>query len=276
MLTGQMLVNEITETKLSPDQAAFWWLGQIGYAIKLAGRIIYIDAYLCHEETRVHPPVIEKELIDNADIVVGTHDHLDHIDYETWQAIAANCPDAVFVCPQYVVGKLSAQLGIPIERFCGINDGDVVEVKGIKFTGIAGAHEKLDYDALTGLYPYMAYGIEAEGICLFHAGDTCIYEGFETKVRKLGKIHAAFVPINGRDSYKYTHRSPGNMTWQEAVDLCGNLEPDLAVPAHYDMHAINLHNPFQFEHYIRVKWPGIDTWIGQYGERVLINREKSS
>ncbi len=116
----------------------------------------------------------------------------------------------------------------------------------------------------------MGYVLKADGVSLYHSGDTCNYEGLETKIKSFGILDAVFLPINGRDSYRYTHNCMGNMTFQEAVDLARALCPCLTVPAHYEMHAINLENPEKFEHYLKVKYPDIQCWIGKYGERITI------
>lgn len=35
---------------------------------------------------------------------------------------------------------------------------------------------------------------------MYHSGDTCIYEGMYTKLRKWNKFDVMFIPINGRDA----------------------------------------------------------------------------
>lgn len=269
-MRGDTLLHEIETAQVEKGYMAFWWIGQIGFIYKLAGRIIYIDSYLTNDNARIYPPVLEAELIKNADIVIGSHDHSDHIDHPTWIAIAKSSPQAVFVCPSMHVAYLSEELGIPKDRFYGIEDSETKEIKGISISGIAAAHEKLDQDPKTGAYPYMGYVLRADSVSFYHSGDTCNYEGMETKIKSFGTLDAIFLPINGRDSYRYTHGCMGNMTFQEAVDLTGALCPRLAVPAHYEMHAINLENPEKFEYYLRVKYPGIQCWLGKYGEKITI------
>jgi L-ascorbate metabolism protein UlaG (beta-lactamase superfamily) len=62
------------------------------------------------------------------------------------------------------------------------------------------------------------------------------------------------------------------MTYQEAADLAGALQPRFVVPAHYDMFASNLGDVNAFADYVRVKYPGIRPCIGRYGERVSLPR----
>ncbi|MER2105044.1 MAG: hypothetical protein ABS999_24480, partial [Pseudomonas atacamensis] len=47
---------------------------------------------------------------------------------------------------------------------------------------IAAAHEFLDRDEGTGLYPCLQYIIEGNGVRIYHAGDTLRYEGMLPKL----------------------------------------------------------------------------------------------
>lgn len=270
MLVGAALIREIDAAQVDKGHMAFWWIGQIGFVHKLADKVVYIDPYLVDEKVRAHPPVLAGEQVTNADIVMGTHDHTDHIDRVTWRAIAKASPQAVFVCPAMHVVRLSGELDIPVSRFCGVEEGEDKVVYGIAIRGIAGAHELPDQDPVSGAHPYMGYVIQADGVSFYNAGDTCNYEGLETKLKGCGTLDVVFLPINGRDSYRYTHGCMGNMTFQEAVDLTGAIRPRSAVPAHYDMHAINFENPQKYQHYLQVKYPRIPCWIGEYGDRVIV------
>ena len=45
------------------------------------------------------------------------------------------------------------------------------------------------------------------------------------------------------------------MTYQEAADLAGALQPKLTIPTHYDMFAMNSLDPKLFFDYMKVKYP---------------------
>lgn len=270
-MLGAELIGEITRTNPGHRHAVFWWLGQLGYAIKLAGRTIYIDAFLSPGENRLVPPIIEAAQVTNADLILGTHDHDDHIDRKSWPAMAAASPSARFVVPAMLADGLSAELGIPRSRIVGIEDSRTIDVDGIRITGIAAAHELLDRDEATGSFPYMGYLLQADGLSLYHSGDSCIYDGLAAKVHGFAPdLDAAFLPINGRDGVRYRTGCIGNMTFQEAVDLAGTLRPGLTVPGHYDMFRNNSEDPAKFTDYLDAKYPGLRWWVGAHGERVEI------
>ena len=240
-MQGTELLNSINDYEVKKEQLVFWWLGQLGYVIRMAGCVIYADPFLSELEGRLFAPPFKAEDVRNADIVLGSHDHVDHIDYDTWKAIAKSSPQAVFVLPELLREEISGKLDIPMERLVGMDDGKSVVVKGVTIHGIAAAHERLDRDDETGRYPYMSYIVSGGGKCFYHSGDTCVYEGMMTKLR-------AFAPFN----------------------LCGELKPSLAVPGHYDMFAGNLGNPILFKAYLEAKYPGIPCWIGERGEPVEV------
>ncbi len=66
-------------------------------------------------------------------------------------------------------------------------------------------------------------------------------------------------------------RRPGSMmTFQETVDLAGELEPRLTVPGHYEMFSNNSEDPQKFADYMRVKYPHLQFWIGEHGVAVVV------
>lgn len=249
---------------------AFWWLGQLGFALKLDSKLLYIDAYLGESAERSILPLLKPEDLSDADFILGTHNHIDHIDWEVWKKIAAASPKPLFILPQALIDEMGEGSGIPAERLVGLDDGVSFESGGLKISGIASAHEFLDPAAETGRFPYLGYVVESSDVTIYHAGDTCVYEGLLTKLRKWKKFNALFLPINGRDGKRYRSGCIGNMTYQEAADLAGMLHPKMAVPGHYDMFSFNGENPCLFAEYLEAKYPDVPFWIGAHGEKVPI------
>ncbi|MBI2440382.1 MAG: MBL fold metallo-hydrolase [Lentisphaerae bacterium] len=265
MKTGQPLIEEINATEVGKNQCAVWWLGQQSFIVKLAGSILYFDPFLSPHERRLVAPLLKPQEVTNADLIFGSHDHRDHLDRPAWPALAQASPAARFVVPEALLPALAKDLAIPLERFIGLDDGRTVIERGLRISAIASAHEFLDRDPATGRYPYLGFVVEADGIAIYHAGDGCIYEGLQTKLRQW-KLQMMFLPINGRDAKRLAQNCIGNMTYQEAADLAGALAPEVTVPAHFDMFARNGENPELFVDYMRVKYPRLKVMIFPYGE----------
>ena len=123
--------------------------------------------------------------------------------------------------------------------------------------GIAAAHETLDRDPATRKYPALQYIIEGNGLRIYHAGDTVRYEGMLPKLQAFGPIAAAILPINGRAGTRYRRNCIGNMTFQEAADLSGELRLRSVIPGHWDMFADNPGDPEAFADYLDAKYPGL-------------------
>jgi len=273
MLTGQPLIDEVNATTLMPGEGAFWWMGQLSYILKLGDKVLYLDPFLSPSKARTTPPLLKPTEVTNAAVITGSHDHSDHIDRPVWPALAAASPQAKFVVPALLLAKLAAALKIPEDRFVGLDDAASCEIAGIKITGVASAHEFLSQDPATGKYPFLGFVIEANGCRIYHSGDTCKYEGMETRLKKFGGFDVAFLPINGRDAVRLRSNCIGNMTFQEAVDLAGMVGVRLAVPSHWDMFKNNSEDPQKFVDYMSVKFPRVRTLVPKHGERVTWRAE---
>src|SRR5437763_1850557 len=92
--SGRELIAEIQGTETAPGAGAFWWLGQHSFVVKLGGTTIYIDPYLEPNPARQTPPLFVPEEVTNADLVLCTHDHGDHIDPYALEGIVRASPGA--------------------------------------------------------------------------------------------------------------------------------------------------------------------------------------
>ncbi|HHN47196.1 MAG TPA: MBL fold metallo-hydrolase, partial [Planctomycetes bacterium] len=121
MPSGAELICDIDVFDAAPETAALWWLGQHGFVFKAAGVVVYIDPYLSPSPRRLIPPLLAPAEITNAGLVLGTHDHGDHIDRPAWPLIAQASPHAKFVVPELVRRSLLEKLNLPPEKFIGLD-----------------------------------------------------------------------------------------------------------------------------------------------------------
>jgi L-ascorbate 6-phosphate lactonase len=268
MLTDEKLIADIDSCEVPEGQCAFWWLGQHSFVLKLGEKVIYLDPFLSPLSRRRIKPLLRPEDLSNALFITGSHDHLDHIDRPVWPAIAAAAPKAPFIVSELLVAGLSKDLDIPEDRFLGMDNGRTVEVDGIRVHAVASAHEFLDQDPETGAYPYLGFVIEGNGCKVYHSGDTCNYEGLETRLKALAP-DVVMLPINGRDAERFKRGCLGNMTYQEAADLAGALKPRLTIPTHFEMFRGNTTSPGPFRQYMKVKYPDLSVHVPKHGVRVL-------
>lgn len=267
-------MDEIRDRTVGPGEAVLWRMGQSGFMVKTCDGLLCMDLYLSPNPMRTAPSLVEPEEIDCADIVFGSHDHPDHIDRNAWPALFRASPGAAAVVPACLQREIRRSLLLEPEQVVGLEDGKSQWVHGMRFYGVASAHELLDQDPVTGLYPCMGAVIETQGIRIYQPGDTCLYEGLAAKLRALGPIDVMILPINGRDGPRFQRGIMGNMTFQEAADLAGLLGPRLVIPAHYDLFKGNLEDPFRFTDYLSAKYPKQAYWVGELGESILYSKRR--
>ncbi|MCR4789413.1 MAG: MBL fold metallo-hydrolase [Lachnospiraceae bacterium] len=243
----------MTGTFNNNGKTAIWWLGQMGLMVYIGGKTLCFDYYASpSNHRRVDPPVSAEELT-GIDAFIGTHDHLDHIDHDSWKIWAKTNPKAKFIFPRKHIDTVLAD-GVDEKNAIGLNAGESYKIGDATIHAIAASHEFLDRDPKTGLYPYLQYIIEGDGIRIHHAGDTLRYEGMLPAITAFGRINVQLLPINGRDAKRYLRNCIGNMTYQEAADLAGETGPDLVIPGHWDMFEDNSADPNEFADYIKAKY----------------------
>ncbi len=267
------LLRSIDETDVPAGACALWWLGQHSFVVKLGDVVVWIDPFLSPLPGRLVPPACPPEAVTGAALILGSHDHIDHIDRAIWPALAAASPSAVFVVPEPVRESVIADTALPAGRVIGAVAGQSLTHAGVTITPLPAAHELLDRDPETGLYPYLGFMVEANGFRLYHAGDTCLYEGLHARLRAQ-PCDLFILPINGRDGPRLAAGCLGNMTWQEAADLAGALMPGAVIPAHYDMFAGNTAPVEAFAEYLRVKYPHLPVILPRHGDPVRIEARR--
>jgi len=269
---GHELIREIESTRPTGGSLAIWWLGQSGYLIKSALGTLVVDPYLSEHLTAKYEgtakphvrmtraPLSGSDLL-GVDLVLASHRHSDHLDPGTLPPLLEASPTSPLVLPE-AIREHALGIGLPAERLIGVDAGDLVERAGFRVRAVPSAHEQLDRDA-RGRYLYLGYVIEADGLRLYHSGDSLAYEGIE---QALGSepFDVLFLPINGRDPSRGV---PGNMTAAEAVDLASRVTTRFVVPHHYDMFTFNTVPVGDFESEARALPAGVSARILRCGER---------
>lgn len=242
------------DTFVVGEQAlSFWGLGQVGVVIKGPDGIIYVDPYLTDSDgaggqlPREFPPPLTPEETDNVDAMLLTHDHADHTDPDTLLPMAELSPHAPLVGP-HTSRDILVEAGLNTDRVIVPDVSEPFEVAGAMVTAIPSAHTGLEHNPERG-YPYFGYIIEWNGVTVYHAGDTVIYDGLIESLSRWD-INVAFIPINGRDWFRTSQGIIGNTNIQETAELVERLDIDVIIPTHYDLIATNATDPGHFVSYL--------------------------
>jgi len=270
MQTGTDLIRDIDACRVPAGSCALWWLGQQSFIVKLGETVVYLDAFLSPHHGRQVESLLTPAQAVNASLILGSHDHADHIDRPAWPGMALASPQALFVVPALLRQRVIDEIHLPSERVAGLDLGLSVQSGQVTVTAIPSAHEFLDRDAVTGLHPHLGFIVEGPEFRLYHAGDCCIYEGQQALLRTR-PCDLFILPINGRDAQRLATNCIGNMTYQEAADLAGDLQPGAVIPGHYEMFARNSANVTDFTEYMRVKYPNQRVIVPKHGDQVMLD-----
>lgn len=271
------LAAEILNTRVPSGAIAIWWLGQHSFVVKGGGKTISFDPYLTDYPggmPRRFPPLIQPGDLKGIDLVLCSHEHVDHVDPWTLGPMARNNPGARFVAPECCVPLLLEKAGIDRERVTGTRAGNgpasnfagaAFTVSGVPVTPVAAAHESLEWTEATG-QRWQGYAVHLDGITLLHTGDTTAYHGIVETVKGIAP-DVMLAPINGKDYFRNQVDIIGNMDVREAAELAVRAGVKLVIPTHYDLFAGNAEWPGRFVDYLYQWYPEQPCKIMARGER---------
>ena len=268
----------ICSTKLTDEQAAVFYLGQEGILLKYRNQTLVIDPYLtdyvdrnCATEAvpwkRLYPAPLCPEGLSFTNFVLCTHPHFDHADPDTLSRLAAASTGVRFIAPAPMRDSMLSY-GIPRDRLTEAIADVPITCGEFTVVPVPAAHEELHQDS-EGRYEEVGYIVLMGDLRIFHAGDCCIYDGLEERIRG---TDAMFLPINGRSYFKNREDIIGNMTAEEAISLASRTEAGMLVPLHHDLYAVNGVNPAIFVDMITAYAPSLRYHIFKPGERYILCR----
>ena len=211
------------------------WLGQAGLLFEREGLTLMIDPYLSNSVVKVNPkndrrvPVDERFFEITPDLLLFTHDHLDHYDPETAPRFFAKRDKKITVLAPTTAYEKARAFG---------GDHNYVEMaprcewtaNGMRITAVKAAHSD----------PYaLGYVLEdlLEGKTYYVTGDTLYHRDIFADLPR--EIDAVFCPINGVGN---------NMNAADAMRFCAKTGARRAVPLHFGMFdALDPHELFLLE-----------------------------
>ncbi|GAB3771832.1 MBL fold metallo-hydrolase [Spirosoma horti] len=272
------LLADIESARNEPNALHSWWLGQSGFLLQYNGHHLLFDPYLsdslsekyAHTDkphVRMSERVIFPGHLGMVDVVTSSHNHTDHLDYDTLVPLFAANGNIHIVIPEanrsFVLDRLGNGLGK--NQPIGLTDGQKVAVGEFIFHGVPAAHNDLERDD-QGRCKFMGFVVEVGPYRVYHSGDTLWYDGMVDILRPFD-VDVAFLPINGN---KPERRVAGNLNPDEAARLGRDIGAKLVIPHHYDLFEFNTADPADFVNACQVY--GTPYRVLQLGERVSLRR----
>jgi L-ascorbate metabolism protein UlaG (beta-lactamase superfamily) len=231
-----------------------WWLGQSGFLVKHAAGHLLFDPYLSESLTakyaatdkphvRMTRRPIDPARLNFIDVVTSTHAHTDHFDVDTLRQLRKANPEMRLVLPDANRAAAIERLGTTGDWLVGVNDGQTIGVKALRFHPVPAAHETVERDE-QGRSKFLGYVVRFGDppITIYHSGDCVPFDGLVNMLAPF-RIDIALLPINGRLPER---RVSGNFWGSEAAELARAIGAKLAVPCHFEMFQFNTESPDEF------------------------------
>jgi L-ascorbate 6-phosphate lactonase len=233
-------LERLREVPAADGRVAMTWLGQASFALRGDGVTALLDPFLSAYEGRRYESGLPADRCTGVDVVLCTHEHLDHLDVPTVGTIAGRSPGATFVVPTPIVDMVT-EAGVPADRVVGMQPRESIELGALTVRAVPARHGVTMEDAYGfgeslsgGLVRFLGYVVDVAGVRLYHAGDTIHYDGMENALREL-RPDVAMLPINGRDAEREARGILGNLTEREAGWIADAIDAGVLVPMHHDL-----------------------------------------
>ena len=255
------------------DRDGLTWLGHASFLLRLGGRTDLTDPYLSSRASplpfygpkRFAGPGLRPAKVPPVDLLLISHNHYDHLDLPTLDALAGKGRTTVVV-PLGLRGYVE-------ERGFGhvheVDWHDRVEAGGLTVTALPAIHfsKRTLFDRNATLWT--GYAIEGGGRRVWFAGDTAYGPVFAELGRRYAPFDLALVPIGAyepRELMRASHATP-----EEAVRLGRELGAGRLVGMHWGTIQLTDEPPFEPPERFRAAaraagYAADDVWVLGIGE----------
>lgn len=238
-------------TYVDPDKDHLTWYGHSALRLETGGKTILIDPMLGEWVAPVpflghrfpyedYHPLTE---IGTIDLIIYSHDHYDHLDYDT--LVAVKDRTKAFLVPLGVAAHLLAW-GIPREKITELDWWQSAELAGCRFTATPARHFSGRSPGTRNKTLWASFVIETEKHRLFFGGDS----GYGRHFKMIGDRFGPF-DLTMLDTGQYHHRWKNiHMQPEEAIQAHTELQGAILLPIHWGAFSLSDHPWFDPIHRI--------------------------
>ncbi|MFI6478257.1 MBL fold metallo-hydrolase [Nonomuraea sp. NPDC050663] len=225
-----------------PDGLSVVWYGHASSLVEIEGKRVLFDPVWSRRVSpsqlfgpkRHHPLPVELAQLPQVDAIVISHDHYDHLDMVTVQALTRT-QRAPFLVPLGIGAHLE-RWGVPAYRIVELDWDEEAQVAGLRFVATAARHfsgrSLTRNDTLWG--SWVVAGRERK---VFYAGDSGYFEGYKGIGAAHGPFDLTLMPIGAYSpAWPDIHMNP-----EEAVNAHLDLGGKLLLPVHWATFTLALH-----------------------------------
>ena len=212
-------LDELEQFPVRADPV-LWALGGPSFLYRTAETSIWIDPYFGGTPDDAVPGAyrataipIDPAEIRKADMVISTHDHVDHCHEATVMPIVRNT-DAICTAPRSSA-KLMRAWGVPETQLREVTAGESFRFRDVEIS-VGAAHDPNEPDAVT-------YVLESSGVTLFVSGDT-----------SLGPALAELGASRNLDFALLAFGRTWYMNEAQLIEAAHDLSPGTLLPFHWE------------------------------------------
>ncbi|MET8374000.1 MBL fold metallo-hydrolase [Micromonospora profundi] len=225
------------------DELAVIWYGHASALIEIEGRRVLLDPMWSDRcspsglvgPRRLHEPPVRMDELPPLDAILISHDHYDHLDMATVQALTAG-QSAPFLVPLGVGAHLD-RWGVPAERIIELDWAESHRVAGLEITATPAQHfsgRGLRRDGTL----WSSWVVAGSRRKVFYTGDSGYFDGYAAIGAEYGPFDATLIQIGAYDqAWPTIHMFP-----EEAVDAHQDLRGGLLIPVHWATFNLALHD----------------------------------
>ena len=244
---GRLPVVELTARDFegAPESGLrITWLGHSTFLIEIDGHRVLVDPVWSEHASpinwafakRFHPMPLPLQELPTIDAVVISHDHYDHLDHRTVQALGERIP--LYVVPLGVGAHLE-YWDVPSERIVERDWWGEFKQGGLTFTATPARHFSGRSLVMADREQTLWSGwvIASRDRRIYYSGDTGMFPGFATIGERLGPFDAVLVEVGAYDQmWADFHLGP-----EQAIAARVAMGSGLFIPAHWGTFEMAMH-----------------------------------
>lgn len=253
MMTGMMKKNPNRQPKTAlpivkpvfknTNQTKVTWFGHSSYLLQVNGINVLVDPVFSSTPSPFSfigyknfkgTDFIQPEELPELDVILITHDHYDHLDYQT--ILKLNKKTKLFIT-SLGVGAHLEHWKIPIEKISELRWGEELTVSGLKFTATAARHfTGRSFKRNQTLWS--SFVLQTPVYKLFLGGDSGYDKHFKKIGEQYGPFDLAILECGQYNTYwPYIHMFP-----EETVQAALDLNAHVLMPVHWGKFTLAMHN----------------------------------
>jgi len=234
---GDWLPKEIAAA--DPDGVDLWYFGCNGFALKSSdGTTVFIDPYLGLGDPprtlRMIPVPFDPADVEEADAVLGTHEHTDHVHGPSQAPILANTGAQYYTTDAGLEvtddEDWTGNWDVAADQLSEVDDGDTIEIGDLTITAEPANDPDADHP--------VAFVVEHDAGTFVHCGDARpgqfepVGERYDVDLAVLAFGSTGMIPDKETgEPQRTTWYSDENML----VEAANELEAERVLPTHWDM-----------------------------------------